>query len=337
MPEKAAENLKVGGMTYEELGVRLFAPVPDRFDPIKASDHELRAHGYPDRPDAEDHPELHELWKQLMSRVTLMVAPVLIDLPVVEPPTVVSPGNPPPPTRGSSGNWAGSVAFAPAGDAVTSVIGAWTVPHVVIPPGAHSSIPYDSQAYICATWVGIDGWNGDPGSLHTDPLQAGTTQLIASVLGGMFTIQSTFAWWEWVPDPPFAIENVPVSAGDVMFCRIEARSETEASFFFLNGTTGAATSFAKTAPAHTKLHGISGEWILELPIGSVYGHPLKLAEYWSVFFGNCLADTRLGHLVPGGTGDLITMVNADNVPISSPQALGETAIRVDHASGTAAL
>jgi len=60
---------------HEALGVRLFKPAPEGFDPVEASARELLVHGFPARPDAQLHPELHEQWERIMSRPMAIIEP----------------------------------------------------------------------------------------------------------------------------------------------------------------------------------------------------------------------------------------------------------------------
>ena len=41
-----------------------FDPPPPGFDPLRASRHLLRKHGYPHRPDPHKEPRLHKLWSE---------------------------------------------------------------------------------------------------------------------------------------------------------------------------------------------------------------------------------------------------------------------------------
>jgi hypothetical protein len=288
---------------HEELGVRLFKPPPEGFDPIEATDRQLLVHGYPARPDEKLHPELHEHWKQMVSR----------ELTVVEPQFAVRTdkrhGMRQSVANDTSTNWSGSVAFAAKGDSATFVIGQWTVPDVVAP---------GSGSFFCATWVGIDGDGSN------DVLQAGTEQEIVSF--GWITARATYAWWEWFPEYEVQITNFPVSPGDVMYCAICVHSDTEAGFYLTNLTTGAATSFTKTAPQGTTLTGNCAEWIVETP--TVNGQLGHLARYGDVYFDNCIAGTGNHALLYGGDGDLITMVDGNNHPISVPTRENDELIKV---------
>ena len=48
------------------------------------------------------------------------------------------------------------------------------------------------------------------------------------------------------------------------------------------------------------------------------GGQSALARYGDVYFDECIAGTKNDHLLQGGDGDLITMVDSSNHPISEP-------------------
>ena len=122
-------------------------------------------------------------------------------------------------------------------------------------------------------------------------LQAGTECDIVSF--GFFAAKQTYVWWEWSPNFEVQIANFPVTSADVMFCAICVHSDTEAGFYLTNVTTGASTSFTKTAPSGTHLVGNCAEWIVEAP--TVNGGQSALARYGDVYFDECIAGTKKNH------------------------------------------
>lgn len=273
---------------HEALGVRLFRPAPQGFEPLRATDRELLVHGYPARPAKDVHPELHDRWLRMMSR------PMNVIVPQFALRTDRWHGPRATIANDTSTNWSGSVAFAAAGDSVTWVAGQWTVPDVVSP---------GSGSFYSSAWVGIDGDGSN------DVLQAGTEQEVA---GG----HHTYVWWEWYPDYEVQISNFGVSPGDVVYCAICVHSSTEAGFYLTNLTTGTATSFTKTAPSGTALTGNCAEWIVEAP--TVGGSQAALVKYGDVYFDECVAGTKKGALLHAGTGTPISMVDSSNKTISTP-------------------
>jgi Peptidase A4 family len=330
MTDGPSERLKATRKTLEELGVRLYTPAPEAFDPVAASAAELQLYGYPERPDAQLHPALYERWQRVVSR-SVIVEPQFGEVPAANaPPWGQIPQFP---TWGVSANWSGAVAFAEPGDGVTSVSGLWTVPDL--------NTDFDvGVAKICATWIGIDGWQAGTEPIPVGLVQAGTTRLATKKVvtaqwpdgqeldeGAVFSF--TYPWWEWVPEDPVAITNLQVSPGDVMFCTITARSPFEAAFFMSNTTTALTVSFVKTAPPDTRIEGYCADWILEAPTGTVDGLPLELGDFATVYFDFCTA--RLGNRVtlPAGSGELLKMVSAGNHNLAVATAIGDTLIRID--------
>jgi hypothetical protein len=205
----------------EELGIRLFTPPAEGFDPIEASARELHLHGYPRRPDPKLPPKVHEQWEAMVSRSNSIIEPefaVLKDKG--HKPVRYGPAGPP---RLSAGNgWAGSTHYPKMGDAVMMVNGQWTVPRIVA--------PVLGLAYTCATWVGID--DGEEGLNHSPYIvQAGTTQrafrqdITVPELGVQhFEFYDSFAWFEWFSADPYIVQNFKVSPGDSVACMIWVES-----------------------------------------------------------------------------------------------------------------
>lgn len=296
---------------HKELGVRLFKPAPEGFDPMDAGARELLVYGYPARPDARLHPELHEHWKHMMSQAISIIEPQFGVLAHKGDWSHLQYGLP------AGNGWSGSVVFAASGDTVTFVSGQWTVPHPIRPK------PGDC---ICAEWVGIDGANGDPnGNNSTDILQAGTTQMVVNTVAGPRLL--SFAWFEWFPANPVPITNLQVSPGDTMYCAICVYSPTEAGVHMLNVTSRVGTAFVKTAPPNNQLVGNCAEWILEAPTSS----NMNLARYGDVYFDNCIAGTGAGALLPGGTGRMERMIDINGLGISVSYAENDLLIRVEYA------
>jgi hypothetical protein len=286
---------------HNALGVRLYKRRPEDFDPVTADHRELLVYGYPPRPD-EKHPHLLERWERMMSKPMNIIEPQfsLRTDKLHGPKNAVA--------NDTSTNWSGSVAFVARGDSATWVAGQWTVPDVVAPGGGD---------YYSSAWVGIDGDGSN------DVLQAGTESEIVS------GSRQTYAWWEWYPDFEVEITNLPVSAGDIMYCLICVHSATEAGFYIHNVTTGVATSFSKTAPSGTSLVGNCAEWIVEAP--TVGGGQSRLARYGDVYFDEGVAATKNGTLLHPGTGTPITMVDGSNNQISVPKFENDEVIRVAYA------
>jgi hypothetical protein len=348
MASDAAGQPAFGRKTPEELGVRLFEPAPEGFDPVEASASELRQYGYPARPDAGADPGRYQRWRQMVES-TSIIAPEFAVLPI-PPVGPINPGPVPFPAQGTSANWAGVVAYPqpsapPYDDPVTLVEGEWTVPDISAPAPANNP-----GAWVCATWIGIDGWMGD-NPAPVPLLQAGATHIVYNYYawiqnypGGFPTLEwfserQTFAWFEWVPAypdpdkkyPARVITNVAVSPGDGIWCQIETDSPTgatQADVHLTNQTTGVGTVLTVTAPPDTAVLGNTAEWIVELPQDSYNGWPYQLGRYDSVYFDNCRVQSRSGTAFAANQGELVTLLDATGHRISEPSAMTDHLIKV---------
>jgi hypothetical protein len=296
----------------ELLGVGLFRTPPDGFDPLTAKARELRAYGYPARPDAERQPRLHAQWERLLSQPIRMIEPRFAPIRDKAHGSRTTYGLP------AGNGWGGAISWAPKDDTITFVSGQWTVPHIVSPK------PGDS---IVANWIGIDGANDDPhGRESYDILQCGTTQLVIDPLG-IGTIYESFAWFEWYPASPVEISNFRVSPGDTMSCVICVYSPTEAGIHLLNVTTGIGTAFTKIAPKKTSLLGNCAEWVIEDPVSS----GMRLGRFGETFFDECVAGTQGGALLLGGDGSLLPMYDINGKDIAIPERETDVVVKIRYA------
>jgi peptidase A4-like protein len=290
--------------------VRTYEPPPDDFDPLAATDKQLLHHGLPRRPDAAQEPEWRAAWERALARPTKWIAPEFQEVKGRSHGPIRPAGRKKLPSRAAaaelanatSGNWSGAADFSAKGKPYKWVAGQWTVPNPHAP---------GSGSYYASEWVGIDGWGS------ADVLQAGTETEVIEVL--WFTITSVYAWWEWFPAGEVAITNLPVSAGDVMYCLICVNSATSATVYFSNQSTGISTSFTITAPSGTTLSGNVAEWIVERP--TVGGSVASLTDYDAIYFDECLAGWAGGGSI--GVDDLssatsITMTGSGGADLSDP-------------------
>jgi Peptidase A4 family len=303
--------------THDQLGIGVFEPPPRGFDPVRASDEELRRHGFPPRPDAVTEPARLRRWESVVSQVQTIILPEFAPIPVGQQVTGPDVGPPvPPPTFGSLDNWCGVVAFHGLNDPVKEVSGSWTVPNM-------TAVAFQHRPFICASWIGIDGFTYHDNPDGSGPVQAGTTRLITS---GLVSWDLTFAWFEWIPAAPQAISNFPVVPGDIVSCDIVLNTPTEASIHLVNLTNLTMTAFTKTGVA---AKGSSAAWIVEKPDVDPPGQPLQLGRFVSVFFDHCRAKLQSGHVVEAATGALITMIDGQDNVIAEPLVLGDETFKVD--------
>jgi hypothetical protein len=208
----------------------------------------------------------------------------------------------------TSPNWSGGIFFpSGAGEQVKTVYAQWAVPNP-LPARAGVSV------FHCASWVGIDGWEGTSGANVL--FQAGVECDIDAT--GTPTI---YPWFEWVPADSYEreISNVSVKVGDVV--RVGIQGEGPSNFTsgfvtFYNLTNGEHTSFGVYLPGGLPpLAGSSAEWIVERPEKVPEGGYWDLANYGSVTFDNAEASTTFaGVLYDPSEGQPMNMVDgAGNV------------------------
>lgn len=289
MTDAGSGQTKAVRQVSDKLGVRLFTRPPESFEPLQASDRELLVHGYPSRPDAHLHPELHEHWERTVSRAKSSIQPKFAVTPERRQGLKgipVSPADVPP---------VGQITWCGLGgypyNSTTFVSGQWTVPDVVVPDAS-------KDAFACTTWVGMNA------------LRVGTWQQI-SLADGHQT--RPFFWYDadiaeqvesGLEGPsPVWISNLPVSPGDVMYGVICVYSATSAGIHLLNVTTGAGRSFtvAVAAGSLSEQSGLGGVWwMLEVP--NFEGGPSRLPRYGDVYFDNCIAETSDNSLIYASSG-----------------------------------
>jgi hypothetical protein len=264
----------------------------------------LLRYGFPTRPDATTAPELLKRWEAAFAGPRTWITPEFLEMkgkyhgPAKRPrggarvrPAELRIAN------ATSTNWSGSVASPPPGHTFGWITGQWTVPNPHAPTFGD---------FYASEWIGIDGWGSN------DVLQAGTETAV-----GIFNTTFIYAWWEWWPASEVAITNLPVSAGDTMYCLICVNSTTTATVYISNQSTGVLTRFSITAPGGTTLVGNSAEWIVERP--TVNGALASLSDYKVDYFDEGIAGlSDVFQIVTLGSGTAVTMTGNNNAPLSVP-------------------
>jgi Peptidase A4 family len=304
MPKKDPQSKDYGLNLVRDLKLP-----PAGFNVLTASERELQIYGLPRRPDADKHPKQAALWDSFAARSLRFVRPTLVPLqdPVrsgirdykvheltsdLELRDVLN-------RRLSiigirlcwirpltSTNWSGFVVNRPASEQLVTVTGQWVVPNVSPPASAWNGKSYNDGTYICAVWVGLDGWGGT-----NDVLQAGTNSVVV-VSRGVVTSRSYYAWIEWFGNPWQVESDFPVSPGDAILCTVCAPfGNAHGTAMFTNQTTGLATNYGIDPPANVTLVGNVAEWIVEDPTqsnGSLFPFP----NYGLTAFHNCGAGSK---------------------------------------------
>jgi len=284
--------------------VHTFRPPPEDFDPTKADDRELVAHGLPRRP--ED-PDLRERWESLLGRKIRLIEPVFRQiehrhgrLPKRTSERRTSAAEH---AVDSTDIWAGALLDSPGGDKFAWIQGTWNVPNAYPPVNPEAGITYSASA-----WIGIDGYDGS-----NDVLQIGVDSLALYVFNS--TIHTHLVWWEWFPGATFEITNLPVAAGDTvsgLVC-VDPDSSTTASVSLYNVTTNIGASFRATAPDGFDLLGNTAQWIVERLVSDTGIHVPELARFGDVYFDDANAGTLGRQLLRGGNGNVVEMTDFGNV------------------------
>ena len=324
-----ASAQRAGMLPTNRPDVWAFPAPPTNFDPNDASDEELRSFGFPPKPN--DAQRL-DTWRMVTGSAGRRIVPEFGKSRVSHRPaqTLRSEqnvtvrnyaGQSVNPSSLSSSNWSG---FALENDNVpfTDVLGVWTIPSVMLPPGASCSSGV--LGYFSSDWDGIDGLT------NQNLVQAGTEGDV-ECSNGTASLHYD-AWFEWIPNPESPLSNFTVEPGDGMAVEVTVVNSTTADFFIVDLTTGQSTSFQATAPAGASVVGASAEWIHEAP--EVNGSIATLAAFGNAFFNvtwanlttaNSINISKGASVTPGfpvdATTVMITLVQ-NNTRTSIPRLMG---------------
>ncbi len=181
-------------------------------------------------------------------------------------------------------NWAGYIA---TGTNFTSVNGSWTVPN----PTSTNASGNSSDA----AWIGIGG------VAHSDLIQVGTLNLVAS--DGTV---STHAFYELLPATAQFIPSFVVSPGDAVSASITQTSGGVWSIIITNQTT--TQTYSNSVNYTSSL--TSAEWIQEDP-GDANGNLLPLDNFDTIYFTGASATQN-------GTAMSASAANASPVTMMDP-------------------
>lgn len=258
-------------------GVRLPEPPPPDFDPMKVTDDLLVKHGLPPRPDPTSEPESYAWWMKVCSRARVYIRPGFESLSQPTPPSAEEIRK----------RWSGAVIAADKGYHFTQVYGSWTISRPFPDNRAWKTMYWNSGRFNAASWVGIDGHKTPDLVESHDVLQAGTAHTCVTSTH-QDTEYTTYPWWEWYPDHPWALTGFQVKPGDLIHVNIRATSSTEAIVYFYNDSACTYTSFSVTAPPNVSLVGNCAEWIVEASRESSADQPTT-SYLGATFFFDCLA------------------------------------------------
>ncbi|MBL0386546.1 hypothetical protein JJB07_07780 [Tumebacillus sp. ITR2] len=205
---------------------------PKGFDPLTATEQELRQYGFPPKP--KDSTEL-KVWEDHMKQAKEFVFPNLSVEPLKKTAAYYD-----------SNIWSGYIASAGYDGWYSKVAGGWTVPTV-------TSSTQDSDA---ACWVGLGGQQSRL-LIQAGTISEATTHWLSS------TTSTNYAFWEMLPSYPSVqkITGLPVSPGQLIYTHINYVSNG-AEFYVQNQSTGQYTSFVMGNAAQN-YDGNTAEWIME--------------------------------------------------------------------------
>jgi Peptidase A4 family len=250
--------------------LRTYPSSPRGFDPHAASQEELLRYGFPQRPDPEEHPELARLWNRVLARPIRFVEAELAIDPVMSArdPLIQASDE-----FGATG-WAGVVKMLAhkAGSDFTQpaamVFAQFELPDV------QRKTPNDETIAV-AFWVGLDGFSALPHPADTQVLQAGVVAQV-SVSGWWWWKHTKVEWWAWTEwlsalhagedaNEAVKVKNFPVAPGDTIFVVVCAPEPDFGYVSMLNISQGIGASVGINALSGIVAHGLSAEWIVELP------------------------------------------------------------------------
>jgi hypothetical protein len=312
-------------------GVFSYPSPPVGFDPIHASDGDLRAYGFPPRPNRLRSQRAYDGWARMVHAARVRIDPILSQAGARHLPMIAAGGTRAQSNTEYSNNWSGDILTSGAtnfgSNSFYTLWGEFNVPIAQAPFGSCGSIWYS------ATWIGMDGYNGTP-----DLVQAGTESDTTCYDGS--NAGTYYAWYEWYPAYTQKIDNLPVSPGDDIGVQVGVSNSTSASVFITNETTNQYAAIGFSAPQGSHFIGNSAEWILERP--EVNKNLTSLQNYVTDYMSNTLAllddgsnaPVFAGIGKPGIPSNTIEMLDKNSNPLSIPLIWGGGGL-VYHDAGAA--
>lgn len=260
---------------------------PESFDPLAASQEELKKFGFPVRPDRDRQPAEYAFWEKMFAKPLVFEE---FDLEILPPiATQIRGLFWESPRRQTSRNWSGAYITPRDGTVFSSIWTAFQVPTPNLPPGAKPG-----EKDLSSTWIGFDGQRRY--YMSTLP-QFGTAQNIEPKMG--IPTRSFYAWWQWwvrglgSQATPIKLPAPTIHAGDLITCYMQvAADRAGVSFVITNVTTGRGLQFFQSAPAPNgglpfKVSGATAEWVMERPAIPPDPTPMPLPDYGTVDFRDC--------------------------------------------------
>jgi len=247
-------------------------------DPMHLTQKELRAQGYPRRPDGRNAEQMQQ-WLDALSRPARKVSPHRVTGRARNRQTILNE---------TSNNWSGFVIEPQDGAKLTQVDGGWVVPRVSWAP---RTAPWVLSMQYSSVWVGLD--NG-PGIF-----QAGTQQNLTQFSG---IVLSTYnGWFEVFPAPIQVIPDFTVNPGDHVLFRVysvnrSGERDDKGEFMGFEANNYASPIQSTAGDVYAKFvtfTGTTAEWVVERQTfvnGQGVAQPLRpLPNYGTVNITSALA------------------------------------------------
>lgn len=298
-------------------GVSIIADRPEGFNPMTATNEELGRYGLPQRPNQQADPDGFARWSRGMQALKYRAAARVKARPQYSKNLMPARQQPRAseisgkPTQFLSLNWSGvantnqltSWDSKKSFDKVESV---WIVP-LAQPPFRACTYgitgAQGSPAFYEASWNGIDGFSSG------DVLQGGSVSAVDCQGGTLY-----IGWVEWYPSYPIleidCAANVacPVQPGDEFFVVTYGANSTNQFVFEEDVSQGWYGTFELAYLTGPPLVGSSVEEIVERPCCDADGYPLALANYFTDFFTDAVANDGQGDIFVPGQQDPPTVV-----------------------------
>jgi hypothetical protein len=271
-------------------------PPPADFDPLRASPEDRARYFLPQPPDAAAAPTALAHWKRAMSPPLAFVQQTEKGLSTLRPwGEEAGAAGPALVTQEASDNWSGAYIRTHDANRFVLIEAMWLVPNPYPPPGDRPGTPPAPGNYGSSIWIGLDGHDASSMSLP----QIGTAQFVSVGVAG--TVPQTYAWYQWwvrgqADDAPQQLNALPVAAGDLIYCRLEAVAPQRVNFMIKNQASGAALSFEMDAPVVQNpppnshdiiVEGRTAEWIVERPTQPHTMQLFTLPDYGATLFYAC--------------------------------------------------
>ncbi len=258
---------------------------PDGFDPLRASDDELKDFSLPPKPDKSRFPVRYVFWRKMFTR-PCACTPVVRFIPARFEYEAVEGGQKPAKSEDgevevsqqratlkyedevevglqrsrhhrrsarrvheTSLNWAGASITSGGGRMFTEVHASWRVPVVALPPSAQQMLSEkEGDEFRCSSWIGLDGQRR---YVNASLPQIGTSHFVKIVNNKPKMTDGV--WWQWWlaggPNPPPIKLPLKVNPGDEMMASLFVVAERHVKYLIANHTTGeVCTPFIEPIP-----------------------------------------------------------------------------------------